>query len=886
MSEDLIKENLNLTTTETVVILRDRFFTWLTPLSRGARTVNKLRRQFDTILSVIVLFAGVTSFFFFCFWVFWQGSGHLFLQPSYWLEPKIDLFFLFLSAFLFEMATYRLVDSLRRAKKISRKAYLDVKPEIGPKPNNAHLEDIACYVDSASFKIIEEAFVLAERFRHATVEPVHLFSAALSANKALVVFGRLGVRFDDLRPFLEKRMSEFPLAEQTVFGEAEKVIAEAFVSAFQQGLETVTVLEILQTVFHSDPLFTDWLSGHELTPEQFDSAVEWVRINEKLKKRYEYFRRAALHKPVGDMNRAMTSVATPLLDSVCDDLTAAAVYGRLPLLVGRENEMRNLLRVLESGGQSVVLVGPPGVGKEAIIAGLAERMVEEDVPEILKDKRLLSLSLPAVLSGASAEKAEERLLTVLHEVAKSKNIILAVFDVEQLTGITAGSEHTMDLASVLADALTRGITFLIATTTSEAYSTAVAPSALGRSLQKIEVVEPDTKTAVQILESKAASIESQNNVIFSFDALEKCVKLSDRYLHEAYLPNKAIEIAKEAALEAKQKKGSNTLVTGDDVGKIVSQKTGIPLTKVGEDERKKLLHFEERLHERVIGQDEAVRAVSSSLRRARAELRSGKRPIANFLFLGPTGVGKTELTKAVAEVYFGSEKAMIRFDMSEYQDVASIHRLIGNPDTKEGGLLTEAVRREPFSIILLDELEKAHPDILNIFLQVMDDGRLTDAGGRTIDFTSAILIATSNAGTGYIQQAITEKQTMEQIRTRLLETELKGTYRPEFLNRFDAVIVFKPLTIDDVRQIAYLLIKQLAERLEMKGMKFRAEDAVVEELAQKGFDPLFGARPLRRVIQEEVENAVANALLSGEIKPRDTIVLRPGGKVEIEKATL
>jgi ATP-dependent Clp protease ATP-binding subunit ClpC len=461
---------------------------------------------------------------------------------------------------------------------------------------------------------------------------------------------------------------------------------------------------------------------------------------------------------------------------------------------------------------------------------------------------------------------------------------LVISDIEKITGLTAGSEHTMDLSALLAEALSRGISFLIATTTPEAYAGAIESSSLGRFLQKVDVAEPDVSTTVNILESKMGGIENQNSVFFSFDALEKCVSLSDRYLHETYLPAKAIELAQEVALETRQKKGVNTMVVGDDVARVMAEKTGIPLTKVGEDEKEKLLHFEDRLHGRVIGQTEAVKTVAAALRRARAELRSGKRPIANFLFLGPTGVGKTELAKAVAETYFGNEKAMLRFDMSEYQDVASLHRLIGNPDSKEGGQLTEAVRREPFAIVLLDELEKAHPNILNLFLQVMDDGRLTDAAGRTIDFTNTILIATSNAGTTYIQEAVKEGRPLEEIKTRLLEQELKGIYRPEFLNRFDAVMVFKPLTLDDVRQIAYLMLKQVSERLEMKGFRFRAEDAAVEELAKKGFDPLFGARPLRRVIQDDVENAVANLLLTGGVKPRETIVLVASGQLEVEKA--
>jgi ATP-dependent Clp protease ATP-binding subunit ClpC len=778
-----------------------------------------------------------------------------------------------------------MVESSRKPHRVPKQVYQGKEPEMVVLEDGEKASDVAETFDSAARRAIEEAFVLAERFKHSEVMPIHIFSGCLTADKAKVVLGRLGVRFDDLKPAIEQALSSVQTSESCKLGAAgTDVVLQSFVSAYKQGEPEVSVLELMQISFHAEPLLADWLSSKEITAEQFDHVIEWVRINEELRSRYELFRRASLHKPVGDMNRAMTSVATPMLDRVSDDLTADAVYGRLPLLIDREKEIAEIFRAIEGGGQSVVLVGPHGVGKDTIIAGIAERMVEENVPAILKDKRLVSISLSALLSGANAAEAQERLMMVLSEVARSRNIVLVVSDIEKITGITAGGEHTMDLASVLADALARGVTFLISTTTPEAYTAVIENSSLGNILQKVVVVEPEVSAAINILEAKIGSLESQNSVIFSYDALEKCVTLSDRYIHESYLPAKAYEVAKEVALESRQKKGANTLVTSDDVSKVISEKTGIPLTKVSEDEREKLLNFEERLHGRVIGQEEAVKAVSAALRRARAELRSTKRPIANFLFLGPTGVGKTELAKAVSEAYFGSEDSMLRFDMSEYQESTSIERLIGRPGSKEGGLLTEAVRRQPFAIILLDELEKAHPDILNVFLQVMDDGRLTDSAGRTIDFTSAILIATSNAGTAYIQEAVKENRSLEEIKTHLMEQELKGVYRPEFLNRFDGVIVFKPLTLDDVRQIAYLLIKQIEERLEMKGIKFRAEDEAVEELAKKGFDPLFGARPLRRVIQEDVENATANALLSGEVKPRDTVVLKVGGKVEVEKA--
>ncbi|MEK7105610.1 MAG: AAA family ATPase, partial [Patescibacteria group bacterium] len=440
----------------------------------------------------------------------------------------------------------------------------------------------------------------------------------------------------------------------------------------------------------------------------------------------------------------------------------------------------------------------------------------------------------------------------------------------------------LDLSSVLAQELDRRYTFVIATATPSAYTGSIERSVLGQKLIKVPIDEPEPNEAIRILEAKIGAIEYKQKVIFTYDAIEKIVALTSRYMHERALPEKAIEVAEETALSAFKARGENARVVGEDVAMIITEKTKVPVTELGGQEKETLLHMEERLHERVIGQDEAVKAIAAALRRARTELRSTNRPIANFLFLGPTGVGKTELAKTVSEVYFGREESMLRFDMSEYQEKTSVERLIGGAG--EGGLLTEAVRQNPFSLLLLDELEKAHPDILNLFLQVMDDGRLTDGAGRTIDFTNVILIATSNAGAQYLMESVQAGKPLEEIKQHLLDSELKATYRPEFLNRFDGVIVFKPLSIDDVVQIAYLLIAKVAERLKVKGINFQASDAAVYELAQKGFDPKFGARPLRRVIQEEVDNAIANILLKGEVGRRDSLLLEPGGKITVQKA--
>jgi ATP-dependent Clp protease ATP-binding subunit ClpA len=406
---------------------------------------------------------------------------------------------------------------------------------------------------------------------------------------------------------------------------------------------------------------------------------------------------------------------------------------------------------------------------------------------------------------------------------------------------------------------------------------------------KAEIEEVDTENAILILEAKVGPIEYTQSVFFTYDALEKTVTLAQRYLHDRYLPEKAITLLEEVAVDVRKRHGKNAFVQAEDVARIVSEKAHVQVMKVTESETEKLLNLESIMHRRMIGQDEAVSAVAAALRRARTELRDPKRPIANFLFLGPTGVGKTELAKTVAEAYFGDENAMIRIDMSEYQDQGSISRLIGAPPGYQGsgagGQLTEAVRSRPFSLILLDELEKAHPDVLNIFLQVMDDGRLTDGNGRTIDFTNVILIATSNAGTALIQQRITEGKSTEVIREELISSELGHFFKPEFLNRFDRIIVFKPLTKDEVVEIVKLMLAKVGHQLADRGISFIASDEAVRELADIGYDPTFGARPLRRAIQERVDNALANFLLQGQLGRRDTAILEAGGVIRVERAT-
>ncbi len=850
------------------VVIGKKQYVWGRELSTHAIELRQARKQAEGFVGVIfLLIAGVSIVGFLL---------HGLLADFSLLVPNVGAFSLSFGLLFGMLAVAHLVQTTAKKHTIPIRPLSEPAPSIEPwQEESTPNVDVASLFDADASSVVDQAFALAKQFGHAQVEALHLFIAALSDDNAAAVVGRLQIQFEKIKDPLGRRLASRQLGESTALSpEAEETLLAAFVNAYMHNRQVVNAFEIFYEAFGRDAFIQELFFDQSVTVEQFSNMVAWVRIHEQMRERYERFRRAAQLKPTGAMNRSMTSIATPTLDAFSEDLTTAAVQGRTGILVGREKEIEEIFRVIEGGRQSAVLVGSEGVGKQALLEGIAGLMVEELVPEILQDKRLVRISLPQVLSGVEPQAAQERMMSVLSEVIRSGNIILAITDIEQIPG---------DLANLLVDVLSRGSTFVIATTTPQGYVESIERSVLGRTFEKVTVNEPETSEAIRILESKALSIEAQHNVSFTYMALESIVSLSDRFMHESFLPKKAIEIAKEVALMVSKERGEQALVTVEDVEKIVSEKTGVPTTRVAEQEKETLLHLEERMHGRVVGQEEAVNAVSSALRRARTQLRSEQRPIATFLFLGPTGVGKTELAKTVAETYFGNEDNMIRLDMSEYQQADSIARLIGRPGTNEGGLLTEAVRKQPFALILLDEFEKADPNILNLFLQVFDDGRLTDAGGRTIDFTNTILIATSNAGTAYIQDAVKQGTDPAQMKTHLLEEELKGIYRPELLNRFDGVIVFTPLTQEEIVEITRRMIASVASRLEAKGIHFRASEEVIVALARKGYDPIFGARPLRRLVQEEIDNAIAQALLKDEVKRRDTIVLEPSG-IRIEQA--
>ncbi len=738
--------------------------------------------------------------------------------------------------------------------------------------------------DDVIISIYEQAYLLAKKFQHPEIEAVHLLAVAIfCSNQVSELLNRLSIDEEKLVASLERQLSQHdrnPLEVQ-FSREAKEILIEAYVAGKIAARKKMSALDVVMSSYDHDQHIAEILYDLETDRVKLNNGVLWLQLANKLYENYLLYKKMARFKPSSNMDRAYTALATPFLDRVSYDWTLAAKWGRVDLCLERDNELRKIFDTVEKGQNGVILVGPQGVGKATVIGGLAQKMVLEEVPKSFQDKRLLEVDLAHLIGGLSPAEAEERLLNVINEVARARNIILYFKDIEKIVGISQGSESSMDLAGILADAVSRGLIFCLCSVTDENYLKYIEKTLLGSLLARIDIKEPDVNTAIRMVEGKINQTENQYGVYFSYNALAEVVTLTDRYLHDKYLPGKAISVLESVAVIAARKESK--IVEKDDIAQVITELTHIPVTKLTESESEKLLNLEDQLHERVIGQEEAVKMISAALRRARVELRESKRPIANFLFLGPTGVGKTELAKTVAAVYFGKDDYMIRIDMSEYQNSDAVNKMIGSPEGVTG-YLTEAVRKMPFSLILLDEIEKAHPDILNLFLQVMDDGRLTDGQGKTIDFTNSIIIATSNVGSVLIQESMRSNGDMEALKETLINTELVKAMRPELINRFDGVIIFKPLDNQSVIAITNLMVEKIKKMIEAKGYYFQISEQGINQLATLGFHPEFGARPLRRVIQEKLEDAIATKLLEGGVSRRDTIVFGDDLAISIQKA--
>lgn len=711
----------------------------------------------------------------------------------------------------------------------------------------------------------------------------------------------------------------------------EKVLESAVAEAQNSGCEKAGTEHLLLAMLReTDCVGTRLLYTMGVNIQKLYAAVLGAMGYDNESIQEEFQAAKAMQNPGGS--------PTPALDQYSRDLTQMAAEGKLDPVVGREKEISRLIQILSRRTKNnPCLVGEPGVGKTAIAEGLAQRILAGSVPETIKDKRLVVLDLSGMVAGSKYRgEFEERIRKVVDEVRENQGILLFIDELHTIIG-AGGAEGALDASNILKPSLSRGELQIIGATTLEEYRKYIEKdAALERRFQPVTVEEPSEEEAYEILKGLRPYYERHHKVEISDEALEAAVKMSVRYINDRFLPDKAIDLIDEAAskvqlsgyqasseiedlsreiqeilqekeraiktgylslakeCQEKQKEAEARLeqlqvkeekknqrksgkVDEKAVASIVSDWTKIPVQRLTEGETRRLAQLEKELHKRVIGQEEAVRAVSQAVKRGRVGLKDPNRPIGSFLFLGPTGVGKTELSKALAQAVFGSEQAMIRVDMSEYMEKHSVSKLIGSPPGyvgyDEGGQLSEKVRRNPYSVILFDEIEKAHPDVFNVLLQVLDDGRITDSQGRTVDFKNTILIMTSNIGANYLLEGIKDDGSIDEQSQEMVMGDLKAHFRPEFLNRLDEIIMFKPLTKKNVRSIIDLLVADVNRRLEERELSVELTDAAKDFVVEGGYEPMYGARPLKRYLQKNVETLAAKLILAGDVGRGDTILI-------------
>ncbi|MFC8571176.1 ATP-dependent Clp protease ATP-binding subunit [Streptomyces sp. NPDC057245] len=801
----------------------------------------------------------------------------------------------------------------------------------GPRPRQI---DIGRLLSQPARELVRGAAQYAAEHGSRDLDTEHLLRAALAAEPTRGLLSRAGADPDSLASQIDERTGPVqhppgevpPPTSLSLTPAVKRALLDAHELARSTGTGYIGPEHVLSALA-ANP---DSAAGHILNAARFAPSALPTEPPDAAKARPE-----------------AAATNTPTLDKYGRDLTGLAQEGRIDPVIGREEEIEQTVEVLSRRGKNnPVLIGDAGVGKTAVVEGLAQRITDGDVPDVLTGRRVVALDLTGVVAGTRYRgDFEERMNTIVGEIrAHSDELIIFIDELHTVVGAGGGGESgSMDAGNILKPALARGELHVVGATTLEEYRRIEKDAALARRFQPILVPEPTTADAVEILRGLRDRYEAHHQVRYTDEALVAAVEMSDRYLTDRRLPDKAIDLIDQAGArvrlqsrtkgtdvralerevdqlvrdkdqavadeqyeratqlrdriaEVKQRiteatgdgeadEGMKLVVGTEAIAEVVSRQTGIPVSSLTQEEKERLLGLESHLHERVVGQDEAVRVVSDAVLRSRAGLSSADRPIGSFLFLGPTGVGKTELARALAEALFGSEDRMVRLDMSEYQERHTVSRLVGAPPGyvghEEAGQLTEVVRRHPYSLLLLDEVEKAHPDVFNILLQVLDDGRLTDSQGRTVDFTNAVVVMTSNLGS----DAITRRgagigfgsggaEADEEARREQVLRPLREHFRPEFLNRVDEIVVFRQLSGEQLRQITSLLLEQTRRMVQAQGITVDFTDAAVDWLAERGYQPEYGARPLRRTIQREVDNELSRLLLDGRVAE--------GGRVTVD----
>ncbi|WP_406413052.1 ATP-dependent Clp protease ATP-binding subunit [Streptomyces sp. NBC_01614] len=812
----------------------------------------------------------------------------------------------------------------------------------GPRPGPRQI-DIGRLLSQPARELVQGAAQYAAEHGSRDLDTQHLLRAALSAEPTRSLLTRAGADPDSLATEIDERSGPVqhppgevpPPTSLSLTPAAKRALLDAHDLARARGTGYIGPEHVLSALAANPDSAAGHIlnaarfapSGPGMPPEASDSSQSRPRVDQ----------------------RPRVETGTPTLDKYGRDLTDLARRGRIDPVIGRDEEIEQTVEVLSRRGKNnPVLIGDAGVGKTAIVEGLAQRIADGDVPDILGGRRVVALDLTGVVAGTRYRgDFEERLNNIVGEIrSHSDQLIVFIDELHTVVGAGGGGEGgSMDAGNILKPALARGELHVVGATTLEEYRRIEKDAALSRRFQPILVPEPTTADAIEILRGLRDRYEAHHQVRYSDEALVAAVELSDRYLTDRRLPDKAIDLIDQAGarvrlgartkgtdvrtlereveqlyrdkdqavtderyeqatqlrdriVELKQRiaeasdneeadEGQHLEVTAEAIAEVVSRQTGIPVSSLTEEEKDRLLGLEEHLHERVIGQNDAVRVVSDAVLRSRAGLASPDRPIGSFLFLGPTGVGKTELARALAEALFGSEERMVRLDMSEYQERHTVSRLVGAPPGyvghEEAGQLTEVVRRHPYSLLLLDEVEKAHPDVFNILLQVLDDGRLTDSQGRTVDFTNTVIVMTSNLGSEAIGRGGTgigfgagDEEADEQARSERVLRPLREHFRPEFLNRIDEVVVFRRLTPEQLERITNLLLDKTRRLMRAQGVSVDFTGAAVDWLSERGYQPEYGARPLRRTIQREVDNQLSRLLLDGRIGE--------GGRVTVDVA--